>query len=405
MAKNRSVFGERIFNLRTRKHLTQEGLSDESGVSQAEISRIERGHASQLSRETITKLAQAFEITPESLVRGTSFAPDFGQAESVTLSSSESNPFTAYFASALTGLNDEQLSEIIELDERVDQVCADYSAYRLLLYRPRLKTSPKDQPDIEARRVYEIDQERVTTSDLLIAATVFPSLGAGMELQLALQSGASIILLVKEGQPLSRMVTGCPARMVVAKYRSLDDLAMQLITGINELLPGLADYRFQQASSQHGLDDFSLGDRVRTLRERRNIDIPSLARMVGVGNAYIENLESHPEQISNPSLRLIRRLSRALSVSETFLISGHELPIQYRIPVFDEHLQALRVVADKTVMSANDFDNLWKAHVDKYQYDLSVTGASNRSTIGGTEYWKERYDDLQTQASGPKGLF
>jgi transcriptional regulator with XRE-family HTH domain len=111
--KNRSVFGERVHSLRLRKHLTQDRLADLSGLSQGELSRIETGRFQQLSRETIAKLAQAFEITPEALVRGTSFSPDFGQMEAVALSRYESNPFTAYFASALTGLNDHQLSEVV----------------------------------------------------------------------------------------------------------------------------------------------------------------------------------------------------------------------------------------------------------------------------------------------------
>lgn len=67
MSKNRSIFGERVLSLRRRKHLTQEALADISNLSQAEVSRIETGHFQQLSRDTIGKLAHAFEITAETL--------------------------------------------------------------------------------------------------------------------------------------------------------------------------------------------------------------------------------------------------------------------------------------------------------------------------------------------------
>ena len=127
--------------------------------------------------------------------------------------------------------------------------------------------------------------------------------------------------------------------------------------------------------------------------------------MVGVGTAYVENLESAPEQITNPSLRILLRIARALAVSETFLITGHELPVQYTVPILDNHLQALRVVAVKTSMPLNHFEELWKRHVDKYQYDLSVIGASTRADIGSLEYWSEEYEKLQAEKSKPPRLF
>ena len=67
----KKLFGEKVFFFRKKRQYKQETLRDLSGVSQAEISRIERGRYQEIKVETIISLAQAFEVDPDELVRGT----------------------------------------------------------------------------------------------------------------------------------------------------------------------------------------------------------------------------------------------------------------------------------------------------------------------------------------------
>jgi transcriptional regulator with XRE-family HTH domain len=326
----------------------------------------------------------------------------FGQSPVMSLDSvDQCPPVVAYFASALTDLTDEQEAEIRELDEEVDSICNNYHSYPIALYRPRMYTSPKDNPNVPARKVYEIDQERVATSDLLFLAAIYPSLGAGMELQLALQACSSVILLKKAGQRLSRMVLGCPARLEIVEYNDLTSLEGKIVEAMNRLLPIIAEFRFMQPQQTEALADSGIGNRIRLKREKRVLSQERLALMVGVGTAYIESLESKPEQITNPSLQILRRIAKALLTSESYLISGQE-NLDAR---FAEHSDSLRAFAEETGMTVGDFNLLWNEHVETHKHDLSILGVENRAQVGDTKYWAERYERLKKERREDGKLF
>ena len=406
MNDNNNTFGEKVRFFRTNRHWTQDQLAEKADLSQAEVSKIEKGHFREPKEETIRKLARAFEIAPEMLVRGTLFAPLFGQSEILPFGSTyQGPPLTSYFASALTGLTDQRLKEIEALDQKVDDICRNYTAYPVVLYRPRLYTSPQTNPDVPSGQVYEIDQERVSTADLVILAAIFPSLGAGMELQLAYQSCSSVILLAKQGQPLSRMVLGCPAKKEVVEYRDFADLEIKMIQAMDRLLPLLAQYRFSIPQPQNELLDFELGQRIGQLRERRKLSQSDLARIVGVDVACIEALETKPEQFTNPSIKILRRVARALNISEAFIVTGHQVPIQYQNPLFNEHLTTLRAFAGDISMLSDDFEELWRNHVELYEHELSLPGAEKRTEIGDQKYWIRKHDELQREKAKGGKLF
>src|SRR5919205_3344877 len=402
-AENQTL-GKKVRGLRNHKYLSQDELAQKSGLSQSEVSKIETGQFRGLNEETIKKLSKGLEITPEILARGTRFASLFGQSEILPFGPIDDGPpFTAYFASALTGLSPRQKKEVYALDEKVSDVCKKYSAYSVALYRPREYTSPEDNAELGPREVYETDRERVVTADLIIFAAIFPSLGAGMELELAHKACSTVILLRKKGQKVSRMVTGCPVPMVNVEYGSLRDLEVKLIAAMNQVLPIIAQARLLHP--QNTLTAYDLGHRVSQVRKQRNLSTESLAAMVGVDTPYIEALESRPEQVTNPSLRIIRRISKALHVSDSYLISGYVIPIHQTDPTFSRHYETLRTLAQDRKMPEDEFERLWKAHVDKYQLEMSVLGVDKRSEVGDLKYWVEQYERLQQKDSSGRGLF
>jgi transcriptional regulator with XRE-family HTH domain len=59
---------------RKRRGITQEQLERESGVSQAVISRIERGDVLDPASSTVMKLAAALDVDPRALVFGQAVA-------------------------------------------------------------------------------------------------------------------------------------------------------------------------------------------------------------------------------------------------------------------------------------------------------------------------------------------
>lgn len=403
MNEEKRTFGEKVRYLRNHRLWKQERLSDTSGLSQSEISKIENGQYKTLNHETIKKLAKGLEIAPEVLVRGTPFASLFGQAEILPFGPIDSGPpLTAYFASALTGLTKKQKREIESLDQKIDEICNSYKSYSIALYRPRMNTDPVENPDVPNRDVYEIDRERVVTADLLILAAIFPSLGAGMELQLAHQSCKSVILLKKEGQPLSRMVSGCPVRMEIAEYKRLAELPGKVTRAMDSLLPLVAQASPSELRPPGDTpDDF--GSRLASMRDQRKFSQADLAKMVGVDAAYIESLESKPEQITNPSLFMLRRLAKALRVDETYLVSGCVVPLHQKDPVFREHYETLRTLANETDMPESEFETLWVKHVENYQLSINVMGADRRTEVGNRRYWVEERQRFRRRKNEDNG--
>lgn len=407
MFDTRKAFGDKVRYFRNRRHWKQEVLATRSRLSQGDISKIETGSLLRdPSKELIEKLANALEIPPRFLVGGTPLSSLFGQSESFAVGPKDSaHPLLAYFASALTGLDENQREELWALDEKVHKVCNSYDSYPLVLYRPRTKTDPLQNPDVPSREVYEIDQEHVATADFLVLAAIFPSLGAGMELQLAYQACTCVILIKKKGQVLSRMVLGCPARQEIVEYTDLSDLEGALRAAIDKLLPDLTAARSMHRQSPNAASEYELGQRIREMRDKRKLTPEELARRIGVAPATIENLESESrsEQINNPSLRMLHRIALALDTSETYLISGHVPPIHSTNPIFEVHREALDNFAREADMPFSDFDELWKEHVEIYQYELSVAGADKRTEIGDRKYWVEKYERLkENRAKGPR---
>jgi len=62
--------GERLKQLRKRRVMTQEALSQSSGVTEATISRIEKGRTGPTRQSTVIKLAGALGVEPSYLLFG-----------------------------------------------------------------------------------------------------------------------------------------------------------------------------------------------------------------------------------------------------------------------------------------------------------------------------------------------
>jgi hypothetical protein len=75
-----------------------------------------------------------------------------------------------------------------------------------------------------------------------------------MELQLALQSCTSIILIKKKDQPLSRMVKGCPAIIRIVEYENLSELDEKLVEAMDDLLPAISELRLAHPQQETNLN-------------------------------------------------------------------------------------------------------------------------------------------------------
>ena len=84
------------------------------------------------------------------------------------------------------------------------------------------------------KEFYKITVKKITDCDLFIAEVTSPSLGAGMELQMAVENKIPVIALAKEGVKISSMVLGLPTLQLVIRYKNEKDLLKKLDKVLNK---------------------------------------------------------------------------------------------------------------------------------------------------------------------------
>lgn len=134
-----------------------------------------------------------------------------------------------YISGALTGLAEPATTKAFY--EAAAAACVEAGN---VAYVPHLATDPVEYPELSARDVYILDRRQVVESDLVIAYVGFPSIGVGMEIEIAHQNGIPVLLLVEEGAPLSRMARGCPAVTGEIHFTGQEDALQQLRDWLSE---------------------------------------------------------------------------------------------------------------------------------------------------------------------------
>ncbi len=129
---------------------------------------------------------------PDLFSSGLAVVPTPNQGVSLMETTPAPLPLTAYLASALTGLTDNERSLIFGLSNLFSEVCREHG---IDLYEPRKRTDPILHTTVSAQDVYSWDKHSVLQSDLLIHLCHKPSTGAGEELEFAHAALLPIILI------------------------------------------------------------------------------------------------------------------------------------------------------------------------------------------------------------------
>ncbi|MFA6533574.1 MAG: hypothetical protein WCT37_00200 [Patescibacteria group bacterium] len=88
------------------------------------------------------------------------------------------------------------------------------------------KESPQD--------FYDRTYKTITKCDLFIGELSSPSIGVGMEFQMAQEHNIPCIILCKKGVKPSIMAFGIPCAKQVIYYETLDDLSKQIEAAVQE---------------------------------------------------------------------------------------------------------------------------------------------------------------------------
>lgn len=118
--------------------------------------------------------------------------------------------------------------DYLPLYKHLIQICSKHFDKVIGTYPDFWKS--KEPPKEFYDRTYKI----ITDCDLFIGEVSSPSIGVGMEFQMAQEHNIPCIALVKKGIKPSSMILGIPCTKKVIYYTDLEDLSKQLIKAIKD---------------------------------------------------------------------------------------------------------------------------------------------------------------------------
>lgn len=371
------AFRTRFAELRRAADLKQDVLARELSLGQSTVSKMESGAAAP-NAAMVQGLAKLFGVSPWTIVGGTEFADLDPSGCLVSVDGRAGIRKLAYFASALTGLDDAERELLFGEATFVRGACEQH---RTLLYEPSHYTDPIGRPDITAAQVYATDRKQVLNADVVILQARYPSFGAGQELEIAAQGGIPVLLLVPDGKRVSRMVLGAYARIFEVRYSNHHSL----LAGLHEALP----QALAAANMREDVVDIPLGANLQYLRERAGLSHEVLANCVGVAAHAISNLEQGQAKSENPSLAELRRIASALDCSLLELVGldaarASEAVVDHTL---GESRRAFEVAARRLQVPYQTAADRWTEYETAYRRDYSEAAAA-RSTPVSEQEWE-----------------
>ena len=234
----------------------------------------------------------------------------------------EDDPVSVYIASGLTALNEDQIT-IVEL---VSGLIAGYCAANgVIVHQPVLHTHPKDHGSLSAEQVHAEDYGRVSESDAVIALGDFPSWGAGKELVWAERLRTPVLLLLRRGRSMSRLVIGSTGDLEQAEWRFPDDIRDVWMTYLMRRQAQMEAHRRMRASRRrlwsptlallqtafNGLD-------ADTRRE--------IAAIAHLTPRRLEEILSGPGALAEASLDEVHAFVNALGLPSSSVTAGANMP-------------------------------------------------------------------------------
>jgi transcriptional regulator with XRE-family HTH domain len=260
--------------------------------------------------------------------------------------------------------------------------------------------------DISPNQVYVTDRSRAATHDFIILLCATASYGVGQENEIATQGGVPAIRLMPTG--ISRMMSG--SFLNARDIRYTGSLEQQLIFDKDEFREALAEIRkiyFRHRALYKGMNGDSFGGRLKKLVDERYGSYELFADDLGISLSYLHILMEEPIAVSNPSLRLLKRMALGLGERVAFLVGESE----ESDPLWVDSHASLRSWIDKTpgldaavtLQIRDSWRNEYAAHRRGFSTNISHRSEFKRMT---EVEWDRRYQSaLAQKGPGAASLF
>jgi len=382
-----------------------EALMGSRDLSQSELAEL-----STVEQSTISKiLKRNQEPSPEILQRlfqglGLQFADVLRDAADCV-----PKVLQGYLATPLTGLTDKQdatVRAVVNVVRRCSGT-AEFSNPPINIYWPGEHTHPKNNSNYKASSVYLVDRSRASTFHFLVILCAKASYGVGQENEIATQAGVPAIRLLNSG--VSRMMRGSFVKSFDIEYTGNLDDGLRFDEGrFADALRAIVKLHFHHSALYSSMNGDDFGPRLKKLVDERAPDNRAFAEELGVSLEYVQAMMEEPFAVSNPSARLLKRMSIRLGESVGFLLGEK----QQDDAIYRESKENWRTWVDESGENVDAhialevFDQ-WKTEHFASKVESSLTSFRAEAKPVQKTDWDERFQRAKANkpASKSRSLF
>ena len=376
-------------DLMEKRGIKQTALGNDSGVAQSEISKILHSEKTP-SLEQLSKLYKALGFKLSEILHGIDDSPEEILGYLAT-------PLTAVVAD---GNKEKCLTSVVQRLKNIASA-TEFSEPCFNLYWPGDFTHPVNHKQISAKQVYITDRSRASAFDFIVLFCAEPSYGVGQENEISTQAGLPAIRLAPEG--MSRMMLGSFIRSTDVEYSG--SLATTVDFDESEFKAALREIKklyFALQALYKNMNGNEFGKRLRLLIDDRIGDYRMFADDIGVGLGYVKAMMEELFTVSNPSARILMRMSARLNVSVGYLL-GESPQVD---PVITESKASwLQWLKSSSGINGVLAVEIWEDWEKEVSYARSPSVGSARNLTGKTAMkaanWERRYQEkARTSGNG-----
>jgi hypothetical protein len=218
-----------------------------------------------------------------------------------------------------------------------------------------------------------------STFHFLVILCGAPSYGVGQENEIAAQAGVPAICLVNS--QVSRMMRGSFVKSYDVPYTgSLKEGVFFNEEEFTEALHAIVKIHYRHGALYSSMNGIDFGPRLKKLIDERVRDYKTFAEELGVSLDYVLAMMVEPLAVSNPSARLLERMSILLGESIGFLLGEKEKDdALYRESKDNFNAWVREAGNDVDARTANEIFDQWK--VDYFGHKAEISPVSLRSEV------------------------
>ncbi len=157
------------------------------------------------------------------------------------------NRRSAYIAGPLTDVGPDRRAKLRVFYESLGAVCAEFG---IEPYLPHKHSDPGLHPHLTPQRVDQLDRLAVSQSSVVVAYVGEPSLGVGIEIEMANHASKPVVIMAEQtklaSRRVTRMVRGNPAVVAEIAFRDYEDAKFQLHQFLEVFVESMADQELPQ---------------------------------------------------------------------------------------------------------------------------------------------------------------